>query len=328
MKAKRLLEKIAENWPAKVVCFVMALLLYILHQVSQLDRKTFTVPLNVVAEGGMYPMSQCPDYVKVTVRSTAGNIAEAIQSDISANLDLTTYDVEGAYAVPVTVKLSPKLILMDPFEVTVKPESVNVKIEEKTMKYVKVEPAVSGEPLHGYTVKTSAVTPETVQVIGPRSIVDNTKQIYTDKIDISGLAGTKTWDVPLQNINSLLIVQSDDSQKFHVELDAEPEMLVRNFTNVPIKTVFLNPKFQITSKLPDISFDLQGTVTLLEDYEIDDTSVEIDCSSVHDTGDYELPVKFTLPSYLTVADKSFETVKVTVGNYTDADSQTDVGTVQ
>src|SRR5574344_2502172 len=164
MKAKRLLEKIAENWPAKVVCFVMALLLYILHQVSLLDRKTFTVPLSVVAEGGMYPMTDCPDYVRVTVRSTTENIAEAIQADITASLDLTTYDQEGTYSVPVSVHLSPKLLLMDPFEVTVKPESVFVRMEEKTLRYVPVMPAVSGEPVHGYIVKNMTVTPQTVQI--------------------------------------------------------------------------------------------------------------------------------------------------------------------
>ena len=71
-----------ENWPAKVICFGIALVLYLVHITSLLDRKTYTVPLKIVADGGMYPMSDYPEYVRITVRSTAENIAETLQSEL------------------------------------------------------------------------------------------------------------------------------------------------------------------------------------------------------------------------------------------------------
>jgi YbbR domain-containing protein len=320
MKANRLLEKITENWPAKVICFVMALFLYIFHQVSLLDKKTFTVPLSVVAEGGMYPMSDYPDYVRVTVRSTTENIAEALQADITASLDLTTYNEEGSYSVPVSVHLSPKLLLMDPFEVTVKPESITLRMEEKTLKYVSVTPAISGEPSHGYVIKEITAEPETVQVIGPRSVVDSTKQIFTDKIDVSKLTADKSIDVGLQNINSLLSIQSD-SQKFHITITVVPEPLVRNFMNVPVKVMFLSPQLELSGNVPDISFDINSTVPLLEEYQLDDNAVQIDCSAIKEPGTYELPVKFLLPSYFTADNRSTDTVKITLAEKTSSDEK-------
>ncbi|HAH63680.1 MAG TPA: hypothetical protein DCL73_16465 [Treponema sp.] len=312
MKANRLIEKIAENWPAKVICFVMALFLYIFHNVSILEKKTFTIPLSVVADGGMYPMTDCPDYVRVTVRSTTENIAEALQADITATLDLTTYDAEGVYSVPVSVHFAPKLLLMDPFEVTVKPENVTIRMEEKALRYVSVTPALSGEPAHGYIIKNTTVEPETVQIIGPRSVVEKTKQVYTEKIDAQGLTDSKSYDTVLQNINSLIAVQSAE-QKFHVNLSVEAEPLIRNFTNVPVKIMFLSPRLEITGTVPDISFDLNSTVPLLESYELDENAVQADCSAIKEAGTYELPVQLSLPSYFAVENKSADTVKIVIG---------------
>jgi Uncharacterized protein conserved in bacteria len=321
MKANRLIEKISENWPAKVICFVMALFLFIFHRVSLLDRKTFTVPLSVVADGGMYPMSDCPDYVRVTVRSTTGNIAEAIQADITASLDLTTYDAEGVYSVPVSVHLSPKLLLMDPFEVTVKPETVTVRMEEKALRYVPVTPSVAGEPAHGYRIANITVQPETVQIIGPRSVVDKTKQIYTDKIDASGLSENRSYEVGLQNINSLVNTQSE-KQQFRVILSVEAEPLVRNFTNVPVKINFLLPRLEVEETVPDISFDVNSTVPLLDGYQPDENTVSVDCSAIKEPGTYELPVQLSLPSYFTVENQSAAVIKITVGEKSAADEKT------
>ncbi len=295
----------------------MALFLYIFHQVSLLDQKTFTVPLSIVAEGGMYPMSDYPDYVRVTVRSTTENIAEALQADITASLDLTTYNEEGSYSVPVSVHLSPKLLLMDPFEVTVKPESITLRMEEKTLKYVSVTPATSGEPAHGYIIKEITAEPETVQIIGPHSAVDSTKQVFTDKIDVNKLTADKSVDVGLQNINSLLSIQSD-SQKFHVTITVVPEPLVRNFAHVPVKVMFISPQLELTGNVPDISFDINSTVPLLEEYQLDDNAVQIDCSAIKEPGTYELPVKFLLPSYFTADNRSADTVKITLAEKTSA----------
>ncbi|MFA6855668.1 MAG: CdaR family protein [Treponema sp.] len=311
MKVNRLIEKIAENWPAKVICFVMALFLYIFHHVSILDRKTFTVPLSVVADGGMYPMTDCPDYVRVTVRSTTENIAEALQADITASLDLTTYDEEGVYSVPVSVHLAPKLLLMDPFEVTVKPENVTIRMEEKALRYVPITPALSGEPAHGYIIKVISVEPETVQIIGPRSAVEKTKQIYTDKINTAGLTDNKSYDVALQNINSLIAIQSE-KQLFHVNLTIEAEQLVRSFADVPVKIMFLSPRLEVKGIVPGISFDLRSTVSLLDGYQLDENAVQVDCSAIKEAGTYELPVQISLPSYFGIENKSADTVKVII----------------
>ena len=53
MNIKQLLEKLAVNWGALAICFVLSLIIYFFYQMSTLDRKVFTVPLSVVENGEM-----------------------------------------------------------------------------------------------------------------------------------------------------------------------------------------------------------------------------------------------------------------------------------
>ena len=51
MNKKRLLDKILDNWPAKVICLIIAIFLYFFHQASLIDSKTFVVPLQIIENG-------------------------------------------------------------------------------------------------------------------------------------------------------------------------------------------------------------------------------------------------------------------------------------
>ena len=317
MKVKRLFETIMENWPAKVICFGLALVLYLVHITSLLDRKTYTVPLKVVADGGMYPMSDYPEYVRITVRSTAENIAETLQSDFTATLDLTKYEQEGSFSVPVSVHLAPKLLLMDPFEIKLTPESVSMRLEEKTLKYVSVVPALSGEVQHGYAVTKTSVDPATVEIVGPRSAVGETNQVYTSAIDVTSLTAPKTFEASLQNINSLLTINPAKSYTVHIEV-AE-ESLVKKFSDVPVRLLFLPEAFEAEGDAPKISFDVAGTVPTLEDYELSEGAVYADCSAIDKTGTYDLPVHIILPSYFHIENQSAETVSVAIGSRREAE---------
>ena len=319
MKTKQLFEKLTENWQAKVICFGLALGLYVVHITSLLDRKTYTVPLKVVADGGMYPMSDYPEYVRITVRSTAENIAETLQSDFTATIDLTKYEKEGSFSIPVSVHLSPKLLLMDPFEIKLNPESVSMRLEEKTLKYVSVAPSLSGEVPHGYAVTKMSVEPATVEIVGPRRAVDETKQVYTSAIDVTALTSPKTFEASLQNINSLLAINPAKSYTVRIEVAEEP--LVKKFTDVPVRLLFLPEALEAEGESPKISFDVAGTVPTLEDYELSESAVYADCSAIDKAGTYDLPVYITLPSYFQIENQSAETVSVAIGSRRETQSE-------
>jgi hypothetical protein len=327
MKANRLLEKLMDNWPAKIICFVMALFIYVFHQVSLLDKKTFTVPLTITANGALYPMSTYPEYVKVTVRAKPDAIASVLPNEITAVLNLNTYSTEGDYDIPVSLNLSQNLMLMDPFEVVVKPEYVPLTLEQKAEKYIKITPLLSGEPLHGYLVKNVIVTPSTVRMTGPRTMIAEAKEVYTEKIDVSGLETGTVVSSKLHNSNQLFYADNPD-MPLRVSFDIEPEPMTKNYTDVAIHPMFLSPHLEIAGQLPVISFELDGTVSVLENYAIDDNTVQIDCSLIQETGNYELPVHFVLPESVQIKNESLDTVKFKVIKRTEDKVDSEVNTEQ
>ncbi len=310
MNRKKLIDKILENWTAKVICFVLALLIYIFHQVTLLEKKTITVPLTVESNGVLTPTTELPRFVKVTVRSTADLIPTIYGSGIKAVLSLTEFTEKGFYDVPIRINLSEGLALTDPLEITVKPEVLTVNLDEKIMKYIPVEPAVSGKPEHGYTVKDISVSPSSVKVIGPSSIIEKTKFIYTKKVLVSGAAKSFSNDIKLDNIVSALQVFPESD--FKVSVTVVPSDYEKTFENVSIKVLNLSDELTLENDIPAITFTLAGTMPVLEKFEFGENDIFIDCSEITVPGDYEVPLTVKTPASVAFINKPDKTVSIKV----------------
>lgn len=310
MNRKKLIDKILENWTAKVICFVLALLIYIFHQVTLLEKKTITVPLTVESNGVLTPTTELPRFVKVTVRSTADLIPTIYGSGIKAVLSLTEFTEKGFYDVPIRINLSEGLALTDPLEITVKPEVLTVNLDEKIMKYIPVEPAVSGKPEHGYTVKDISVSPSSVKVVGPSSIIEKTKFIYTKKVLVSGAAKSFSNDIKLDNIVSALQVFPESD--FKVSVTVVPSDYEKTFENVSIKVLNLSEALTLENDIPAITFTLAGTMPVLEKFEFAENDIFIDCSEITVPGDYEVPLTVKTPASVAFINKPDKTVLIKV----------------
>ena len=109
---------------------------------------------------------------------------------------------------------------------------------------------------------------------------------------------------------------------YTVRIDVAEEQLVKKFTDVPVRLLFLSESLEAEGEAPKISFDVSGTVPTLEDYELSDGAVYADCSTVDKTGIYDLPVHIMLPSYFQIESQSAETVSVAIRTRREAQSET------
>ena len=110
MNKKRLLDKILDNWPAKVICLIIAIFLYFFHQASLIDSKTFVVPLQIIENGMVMHVGNIPDSVSIVVRASDETIKSVLPTDISASVSLDTITKKGTYKLPVKITLSESLI--------------------------------------------------------------------------------------------------------------------------------------------------------------------------------------------------------------------------
>ena len=185
MNKKRLLDKILDNWPAKVICLIIAIFLYFFHQASLIDSKTFVIPLQIIEDGMVMHVGNVPDSVSIVVRAGDETIKSVLPTDISASVSLKKKKKKGTYKLPVKITLSESLMEYDPFEVKLKDDSITIDVDTKAIKYVPLAPSIVGEVAHGYEIESISMSPSTVEIAGPQSILDATEQIYTTRLNVS-----------------------------------------------------------------------------------------------------------------------------------------------
>lgn len=321
MNTKKLTEQLLENWPQKIICIVLAIVLYVFNRVSSLEKKVFTVPLKVEASGLMMPASELPRYVKVTIRTKAENMPGINSSNIFASVNLNDYTEAGNYRVPVSLSLAEELLLLDPLEYSSKPDSIEIELDTKSLAYIPVKAALSGEVEHGYTISNIDVSPSTVKVVGPAKIMEKTKFINTRKVIVSNAAKNFSQEVKLDNINAKLRVMPESD--FRVTVTVVPATDVKEYKEIIPSILNLADNLSIDSQVPSLSFKISGTVPALERFELSNETVSLDFINVKEPGTYEIPVSVSIPKGMTLSEKSLETVPVQIVEKTDYESAGD-----
>ena len=310
MNTKHLLDKILDKWPAKVVCLVIAVFLYFFHQASLIDSKTIVVPLQIIEDGVVMHMGNAPTSVSVVVKAGEEAIKTVLPSDISASVSLDSITEKGSYKLPVTLTLSESLMAYDPFEVKLKDDTVTIEVDRKAIKYVPIVPSVVGEVAHGYEIDSISMSPSTVEISGPESVVNATEQVFSTRLNVSNAEINFSTETSFQQLNKLLTII--DEGPFKAEVTIKPKQMERIFEEVPVEVLNLADNLEFKEELPLVSLKISGSMPVLENYILSKHAVQINLREITEAGTYELPLRYILPSNLQLVEKSDEEMTFTL----------------
>ena len=310
MNIRQLTEKYFEKWPAKIVCFVLAVILYVFHQVSLVEKRSFVIPLRITENGMVTHQTGLPASVNVIVRASPDSINSISASDIRASINLDDYIESGTFDIPVVLNLSDRLLAIDPLELHVTPEVIKTKVELKKARFVKIRPSIVGEVAHGYEITNVDVNPSYAQVVGGESMIDKLEYIETTKVMVSNASTDFSTEAEYLSVNKLLSVV--DKGPYKVTVTVRPAESEKTFENISVLPLHLSKKLQLKKSLPYVSFKLKGKLLNLEKYSPAIDTVRLDFSNVTVPGVYELPLIYSVPHAFTLLEKSDETVTVEV----------------
>lgn len=314
MNTKPLLEKLSDNWPVKAICFVLACMIYFFHQVSLLETKTFSVPLEVRKEGNMIPVNglQNERYITVKVRTRKESLSSVLPSDLKAYIDVSSRTKEGLWNFPVCMELSEKLIQMniDPLEISCSPDSLKLEIQKKESKLVPLTVEVYGKPAYGYKNLDVKLDPSHVYLSGPKFMLDEIEEIPVGSINIEGSEYAVSKVMKPVNPNGYVSIL--DTSVVKVMVPIESEAMVKELDDVEIKCNSLAENLAIESEIPKLNFVVKGSVRDIEKFRRRNMSVSIDFSSITEPGTYLLPVVVELSPAYSLVQKSLQEVSVTV----------------
>ena len=319
MKANQLFNKILYKWPAKVICLIIAICLYLFHQASLTEKRSFVIPLTLIEEGEVIHNGDYTSNVTVTIRANTEQISTINSRQLNAYVNLNGISKKGEYNLPVKVRVADEIMAFDPFEIRVKPEYIKLQVESKDIKYVPIEPMITGEPAHGYEITSYSVNPAVAEITGPQTMIENTKKIYIEKVDITGMAKKEVFDAQYRPLNKLLTINEKDPVEVTVVI--EPMHMERVFEDIEIAINNLNSTLFIEGETPVVSFMLQGTVPVLENYTPGKRFVTADLSKITEEGEYEIPLKYNIPSYLVLSEDAPQSFVFTLSRHPEESSE-------
>lgn len=308
MTFKQFTDTVFENWPSKVICFFLAILLYFSYQIVSLDTKSISVPLTVTTGGKLVSSGTVPRSVRITLKGSPANINQISENDIVAYLDTDSLSESGTYKLPVQLDLSSNLMIMDPLEIEVKPQDIQMQLEEKVFEYVKIIPTYIGDVAEGYEVVDCTFDPIAVQVTGPKSLVEATKTLASDGIKLEGKNSTFAEEVKIKN--SITRLSIDTNSKFFATVVIQPKIATKIYSELSIDTLYLPETFRILSSLPKVTIELSGAELILKEYVPNSSFIQADFSGINESGIYEVPLRVFLPSDLSIKTMNITTVQV------------------
>ena len=160
------------------------------------------------------------------------------------------------------------------------PSSINIQLETRQEKSVRVAAVTSGEPAPGYEVVGRSTDPETALVSGPRSLLEALEQILTSTVDLSGKTEPFTQTVTLRP-GSLIELP----QQRTVELRIEIVERAINAQFDDIEVVVINNRFQVGVNPQVLGVVLSGPPSVLAELDVAQMRMVIDAAELEPLAD-------------------------------------------
>jgi YbbR domain-containing protein len=315
LDARKIFEKVIENWPAKVLSVVLAIILFVFHQISTLVEESFSSPLSIESSGQLVPSNNYEQSIRVTLRSEERNIDAVDQEDIEVYVDLMKMQTPGTYRVPVLVRKTGTAVGVDPLEIRVNPAEIEIVLDNSTAKSVPVTPAFRGNLDSGYEMVSYSIEPTQIEIEGPQSIIDSITSLSTEYIELTGRRSNFATTSRISASDSRMRFQGSgivEVQGFVQEL-----IMTRNFNNLPITVTGLNNRFSASLNIDEGSVRVEGSQNALADYILWGTVLNLDCSNIETSGTVEIPVTVTVPPQFSLISYEPMSVSVTIAEHSD-----------
>lgn len=313
MKDNNFLKKLLFNWPEKILCFVVAVLIYFLFQGHTLDKKNISVPLEVVDNGQVTLGKELPRFVRISLRGKATDLATINENDITALIDISSYTETGVYEVPINLSFTSKVIAINPLEIKVDPDYLRLNMETKSVGYLTPVITYDGQIPDGYKIDTVEFSPDKIKIIGPTSIVNKIKNINTTPVDVTDVTNNISEIISLEKVNKL--ISFPDGDKVQVKISVAPVIMEKDFSEYEISCRNLFGGYVSKTDKVLIEAKISGPELKVNAYNRLRDFAYVDCALIDDVGEYELELKFDLPSDVVLKSYSPEKIIVTVNDF-------------
>lgn len=260
----------------------------------------YNVPLEVYYDNEELLVTGLPEAVNITISGKSALIRQTkMEQDYVVFVDLNALTV-GEHHVPVRYENFPEEL-----NVSIDPASVNIIIEEKVSKELRVEPEMNHRLIaEDFILKEMTANPNTVTITGAKSIIESISYVKATVTAEQGINASFEQEANVKVLNSELnrldVVVEPEKVKVQVEIEEYSK-------EIPI-TIKETGKLAEGISINELSSDpkklkVTGKKAIIDG--LTELVVKFDVSELAESGTYE--AKVTVPEGVTV---SSEKVKI------------------
>ena len=315
MLNKKMIAKIAENWPAKALSVAIAIILFVFHWMNTLTTRHFSIPLTVHVGTELVPANSFPRTVRIALRGDDDNINSIAEGDIIAFVDLNRYQTRGWHRVPVQIQKTGSALGVEPLEITVNPPEFSVMLDINDSKTVPLIVNMTGRTPSGFDLADFSISPNEITVTGPQGILESIEEFRTEAVNLHGKSADFTETVNIINTNSLISILGSGWVEFSGII--RPSVQVRTIENIPVVFTGLSQRFLVDTAGKTGIVRIEGDQNRLDIFRPSQDFLYVDFSGLTDAGLYTLPVLVNLPEGLRLIRQDPEEISLTITLLTD-----------
>ena len=297
--------RFTRDWPGKLLSLLIALVLYVQYQYLMQAEISFVLPLEIVGDQGHVVHSQDVHEITLQISGRANELENLRSSDFETYVYLTSEE-EGTVDLPVNYRILNNNVQLDKrFDIQVKPMEVTLAVQQKEVWTLPIKVNIQGYPAAGFRLGTYRVFPETVDITGPASVLQNVESIKTRPIYITGkrqsfqeLIELELPTIPITDsaANSSAVLSWNENLQLafkyvQVEIQIDARSETKTFSIKP-SVRNLPENLKLLDVLPNIvRLTLQGSIEILQTIEQEQSvSIDLDAGDIFASGRYVLPV--------------------------------------
>lgn len=294
----KLLTRLLDNWPAKIIALGLAIVIVVLNNLSQVEERFFSVPLELRLSDEVVPAEEYPTRVEVRLRGTEDGIFEIEVDSIVAYADFTAHTSDGIFREPIEIERTGSALSVEALEISVDPLTVTVQLAEKLVKSVEVVPDIIGFPPPGYELSDYRISPTAVAIEGPRDRIDGVTQVFTEEISLAGRTDDFTESVRLVRSDPLIRFPGGTVVDFRALI--VESVVQRVYEQIDITVLDLDPSLTVVSPIPTGTIRVQGRQLDVDTIDVGRIGLIVDASRITGPGEYRVAVRPQIPPGLVV----------------------------
>jgi len=178
-------KKLLNNLGLKLISVIFAVMIWFIVVISTNPKETrifANIPVTLTnvelleKENKVYEILDHSDSVRVTVEVPRSDLDKLRASDIVAEADMSKLTAVNTIAISYSV-LNEDVTVTN---ITGNREFVKLNVEDKISKWVRIESNIQGEVAEGYMVSNVNLDLTSIQVMGPRSAVEQVRSVRVD----------------------------------------------------------------------------------------------------------------------------------------------------